>query len=215
MLSAARDRNKNTPANSIPNTTKKNVLPKVSGLEKNGVTVAAVNQAVATVLRKLDSPFNCSELSRRTNLLYHFYMFGPKVVAEFDSKYSGKIRVMQGWGYKYVSTGFWTQSGGIIKDVWQPAFKKIHPQKSKTWLILGLATGTIAKLIPNPAKIVGVEIDPIMINIGRKYFALDQIPNLKIIIKNANDYLLTTNDYFDYVLVDLYCADQIPKFVYS
>ena len=142
-------------------------------------------------------------------------MFGPKVVAEFDSKYSGKIRVMQGWGYKYVSTGFWTQSGGIIKDVWQPAFKKIHPQKSKTWLILGLATGTIAKLIPNPAKIVGVEIDPIMINIGRKYFALDQIPNLKIIIKNANDYLLTTNDYFDYVLVDLYCADQIPKFVYS
>jgi len=122
---------------------------------------------------------------------------------------------MQGWGYKYVSTGFWTQSGGIIKDVWQPVFKKVHPQKNKTWLILGLATGTVAKLIPKPVKIIGVEIDPIMIDIGKKYFALDQIPNLKIVIKDANGYLQTTNDHFDFILVDLYLGDQIPKFVHS
>lgn len=142
-------------------------------------------------------------------------MFGPKVLEEFESKYSGKVRVMQTWGYKYVSTGYWTQSGGIIKEVWAPVFKKIHPQKNQSWLILGLATGTIAKMIPKPSKIVGVEIDPVMITIGKKYFDLDKITHLEIVNDDAKDYILTTKDHFDYILVDLYCIDQQPKFVYT
>lgn len=140
-------------------------------------------------------------------------MFGPKVIEEFESKYSGKIRVMQIFGYKYVSTGYWTQSGGIIKEVWAPVFKKIHAPKNKTWLILGLATGTIAKMIPQPAEITGVEIDPVMIEIGKKYFGLDQIPNLKIVVADAQKF--KSSQTFDYVLVDLYCIDQLPHFVYS
>jgi spermidine synthase len=142
-------------------------------------------------------------------------MFGPKLLEEVQSKYSGPLRVMQAWGYRYVSTGYWTQSGGIIKDVWQPVFKKLKPQKNKSWLILGLAAGTLAKMIPQPAQITCVEIDPAMIAIGKKYFGLSQIPNLKIIQKDAKDYLLTTKDRFDFILVDMYLGDQLPKFVYS
>lgn len=140
-------------------------------------------------------------------------MFGPKVIEEFESKYSGKIRVMQIFGYKYVSTGYWTQSGGIIKEVWAPVFKKIHPQKNKSWLILGLATGTIAKMIRQQTVITGVEIDPVMIAIGKKYFGLNQIPNLKIVVIDAQKF--KSRQPFDYVLVDLYCVDQLPQFVYS
>ncbi|MBI2008549.1 hypothetical protein HYS82_02735 [Candidatus Amesbacteria bacterium] len=142
-------------------------------------------------------------------------MFGPKVIEEFDSKYSGKIRVMQAWGYKYVSTGYWTQSGGIIKEVWAPAFKKIHAPKNTSWLILGLATGTIAKMIPRPAKIIGVEIDPVMLAIGKKYFDLAKIPDLEIVQLDAKRYTQNTKNHFDYILVDLYCVDQLPEFVYS
>jgi len=138
-------------------------------------------------------------------------MFKPKVIEEFESKYSGKIRVMQIMGDKYVSTGYWTQSGGIIKEVWKPAFKKIHAPKNKSWLILGLATGTIAKMIPRPATIIGVEIDPVMITIGKKYFGLDNIPNLKIVHADAKKYIHHT----DITLVDLYLVDQLPQFVYT
>src|SRR3989344_7418339 len=138
-------------------------------------------------------------------------MFGPKVIEEFESKYSGTIRVMQIIGDKYVSTGYWTQSGGIIKDVWKPAFKKIHAPQNKSWLILGLATGTIAKMIPQPAQIIGVEIDPVMIEIGKKYFDLAKIPNLKIVIGDARKCIHSS----DIILVDLYLVDQLPEFVYS
>lgn len=151
-------------------------------------------------------------------------MFGPKVVEEFDSKFSGHIRVLQGWGYKYVSTGYWTQSGGVIKDLWEPVLKKLakdYKLIANSWLILGLATGTVAKIISDkysPAKITGVEIDPIMIAIGKKYFDLDAIPNLKTIQGDAQKLFNWKTEKlgnYDFILVDLYCADQIPKFVYS
>ena len=143
-----------------------------------------------------------------------FSIFKPKVISKFKSKYSGDIEVRQGFGYKYVATGNLTQSGGVVADIWKPIIKK-YGQKNKSWLILGLATGTVAKLIPQPVRIIGVEIDPLMLKIGRKYFNLDQIPNLKILNINAKDYLLKTKSQFDFILVDLYLGDQIPSFVYS
>lgn len=148
------------------------------------------------------------------SLLYHGSMFGPKVVEEFKSKYSGQIQVRQGWGYKYVATGSLTQSGGVVADVWRPVIRNFG-KKNKSWLILGLAAGTVAKLISQPAKITGVEIDPVMLAIGQKYFDLDKIPNLKIVNKDALNYVLKTQESYDFVLVDLYFGDQPPSFLYS
>ncbi len=141
-------------------------------------------------------------------------IFRPKVISEFNSKYSGKILVKQDWTHKYVTTGSLTQSGGIVADVWRPVIKKFA-KKNKSWLILGLAAGTVAKLIPQPTKIIGVEIDPVMLKIGHQYFDLDKIPNLKIVNKDALNYVLKTQEIFDFVLVDLYLGDQSPSFLYS
>lgn len=143
-----------------------------------------------------------------------FSIFKPKVISEFKSRYSGQILVKQDWTHKYVTTGNLTQSGGLVRDVWQPVIKKFG-KKNKSWLILGLATGTVAWLIPQPAKVVGVEIDPVMLEIGRQYFDLGQIPNLKILNLDARRYLLDANEIFDFVLVDLYLGDRLPSFVYS
>lgn len=148
-------------------------------------------------------------------------MWGPKVIAEFDSKYSGKLFVKSDWGNRYVTTGYLTQSGGLIHDLWNPILKNLSKRytlNAKTWLILGLATGTVAKLINKKfkdARITGVEIDPVMIDIGKKYFDLDKIPNLEILNLDAKDYLPKTKDQFDFVLVDLYLGDQPPTFLYS
>ncbi len=141
-------------------------------------------------------------------------IFKPKVISEFKSLYNGQIQVKQDGTNRYVSVGNLTQSGGVVADVWRPILKKFSPFEAK-WLILGLGAGTVAKLIPQPARITGVEIDPVMLAIGRKYFGLDKIPNLKILNIDAKDYLLKTNDQFDFVLVDLYLGDQCRTFVYT
>lgn len=141
-------------------------------------------------------------------------MFGPQIIAEYDSKFSGKITVKKSFRDTYVTTGSLTQSGGLVKDVWQPLIKK-YGRKHKSWLVLGLATGTVVKLLPSPSRVVGVEIDPVMLDISRKYFGLDAIPNLEIVNQDALDYTLKTRDSFDFILVDLYLGDQVPDFVYS
>lgn len=144
-------------------------------------------------------------------------MLGPKILEEHNSKYSGTIRLMQAWGYKYVATGGLTQSGGLVHDVWKPILQK-YAQNHKSWLILGLATGTIAEILSDkysPSRLVGVEIDPIMLNLGRRHFGLDLIPGLEIINADARKYIARPNLYFDYILVDLYLGDQLPDFVYS
>ena len=71
------------------------------------------------------------------------------IIEEVKSKYSGKLTVKKvwdwGWHY-YVTTGVLSQSGGIINDLWSPIISNIQCLMSNV-LILGLATGTLAKLI--------------------------------------------------------------------
>jgi spermidine synthase len=143
--------------------------------------------------------------------------FGPRLLARYTSKFSGDIRVMQALGYRYVATGILTQSGGVVAEVWQPVLKKLA-KKHQSWLILGLATGTVAEMISkkiSPTHIVGVEIDPIMLEIGRKFFSLSIIPDLEIVQADALSYIKKMRDHFDVILVDMYLGDKLPEFVYS
>jgi spermidine synthase len=145
------------------------------------------------------------------------FSLGPKVLEEHESKFSGPVKVISTWGYKYIATGILTQSGGLVKEVWEGVLKQ-YGRKDKTWLILGLAGGTIAKVVSNslsPRKIVGVEIDPLMIDLGKRYLDLNKIPELEIVIADAKSYILSHNSYFDYILVDMYLGDKLPDFIYS
>lgn len=151
-------------------------------------------------------------------------IFGPALLREEKSDFSGQIRVMKSGRDVYLATGILTQSGGLVREVWAPVLKRLAQGTSlqhKSWLILGLSGGTVAGQISrfNPRKIVGVEIDPLMVSLGKKYLHLDSVPNLEIVIADARKYVQKldsrTRDPFDFILVDLYLGDQIPSFVYS
>jgi len=102
-------------------------------------------------------------------------------------------------------------------------------------LILGLGGGTVVQLIAGhsarphfcsrkkvkaqypEAKIIGVEIDPEIVKIGKKFFGLDEFQNLKIITADAINWVETCfndlnhcNEKFDLILVDLYIGDKFP-----
>ena len=148
-------------------------------------------------------------------------VFGPRVLEEAESRFNGLLRVIKNSGSVYISTGILTQTGGLIKDVWEPTIKKLTKTSStdpESFLILGLAGGTLARLISryfSGALITGVEIDPLMIRLGKKYLSLDRIPGLKIVQADANSYILNHKSLFDVILVDLYLGDRVPGFVYG
>ncbi len=148
----------------------------------------------------------------------HLPQLRPKVIARFQSPYSGTLRVVQGWGIRHLSTDTIQQSGGIVREIWTKALNH-KVQKHSSWLVLGVAGGSVLHLIFQrfaPTRIVGVDIDPLIVDIGRNYFGLDKIPHLELVIADAQKYVAKKDlSHFDYVLADLFCNADPPRFVYS
>jgi spermidine synthase len=151
--------------------------------------------------------------------------FTPEVVKTFKSKFNTKIQVVNFSGQLRLDMGDLTQSGQVIEKIWRRAFKKLLPKNSSSELeffsvlVLGFGAGSVAKVISKKwpkVKITGVEIDPVVIKIAKKYFNVDKIPNLEIINQDAKEFVMDSrlrgNDkkMYDLILVDCYQGYKIP-----
>lgn len=136
---------------------------------------------------------------------------------EIISPINGKLTVVKdlAWG-TYIKGGGLTQSGGVAEKVWKTALKEVRSQglEARESLILGLGGGGAAKLIRKywpEAKITGVEIDPIMVDLGKKYLGLNEA-GVDIKIQDAYEYCSNIqNIKYDLILVDLYIGDKVPE----
>lgn len=143
----------------------------------------------------------------------------PKILESKISPINGEIKVIQQFGQRKIVVGGLTQSGPVAEDVWRSGLQHINmltccKSTIETVLILGLGGGSLAKLINEyfpRVKIVGVEIDPIMIELGRKYLDLGKIKNLNVKVCDAHDFVKKTKQEFGLVFVDLYVGDKIPE----
>lgn len=94
-----------------------------------------------------------------------------------------------------------------------PFFNKSQrPQDVGSLCLIGLAGGTTARQftqIFGPIPIDGVEIDPEVVEIGRKYFAMND-PNLNVIVEDGRYFLKTTKNTYDVIGVDAYRQPYIP-----
>ena len=142
------------------------------------------------------------------------------LLEEVESEFNGQIRVYQSLGSKRIIAGGLIQSGGVLANIWYKALKKIFNFQFSIFnvLILGLGGGTAASLTAKSwpkAEITGIEIDPKMIQLGKKYFELDKLPHLKIIQDDAIEFIKNkkqqNKDKYDLILVDLYQGEKIVK----
>ncbi len=122
-------------------------------------------------------------------------MLGTRVLEELNSKYNGRLKVVKTFGMgTYIQANGLTQSGGIVESIWKSTIRKIKNQDIKNCLILGLGGGTVAKIIQERwpgVKITGVDIDPVMVELGKKYLGLGDV---QIKIQDAYDFDSTGYD---------------------
>lgn len=143
-------------------------------------------------------------------------MFATKVLEERKSKFNGDLRVVKTFGMgTYIQADGLTQSGGIVKTIWNQTLKDLSHKSLviKNCLILGLGGGTVASLIKKywpEANTKGIDIDPVMIELGKKYLGLDKL-GVEIIIGDALQELKNSKGTFDLIIVDLYNGDVYPK----
>jgi len=147
------------------------------------------------------------------------FLAGIKILEEVNSPINGKLTVVKdlAWGM-YIKGGGLTQSGGVAEKVWRTSLNEVKGKglEVKGCLILGLGGGGIAKIVRKnwpDAKIVGVDVDPIIVDLGKKYLGLDKL-GVEIVIQDARDYITNNSKLraknFDLVCIDMYVGDKVP-----
>jgi spermidine synthase len=113
-------------------------------------------------------------------------------------------------------------SYGNLQRILRKGLKFIGFERIKTMdhiLVLGVAGGSVIKTLVDEidfeGKITGVEIDNSVITIANEYFHLDQIKNLEIIIDDAFEFVLKTNDKYDLVIIDVFQDTKMPNFLFE
>lgn len=80
-------------------------------------------------------------------------------------------------------------------------------------LVLGLAGGAVAKEILEAwpgADVLGVELDPAVVEVARERFGLD--PKVRVTVEDARRHVEISTEQHDLVIVDLYSTAIIPFF---
>ena len=87
-------------------------------------------------------------------------------------------------------------------------------QGSRT-LFLGSAGGTALRQITAAwpdAQVTGVDLDPAVIDVSRRFFGLDAEPRIDLVAADARLFVGDTQERFDVIAVDLYVTGHIPYY---
>jgi predicted membrane-bound spermidine synthase len=113
--------------------------------------------------------------------------------------YPDSSKVLTGWYWDYF----------LAAPYFNPGFT---PKQLHRVGIIGLAGGTIAHQftqVYGPVPIDGVEIDPAIVNVGRKYFGMNE-PNLHVYVQDGRAFIATTHAHYDVVAIDAFQQPYIP-----
>ena len=86
------------------------------------------------------------------------------------------------------------------------------PRPVKRIAIIGLAGGTIARqytAVYPGVQIDGVELDPAIVQVGRKYFGMTE-PNLHVTVGDGRAFMRITHQTYDVVAIDAFQQPYIP-----
>lgn len=153
---------------------------------------------------------------------------GYTLIATSNSPINGRLTVYEDlFGRRWLKAGVLTESGGIMETIMDKAFKevkKVRSQPVNQALLLGLGAGTVIKRIRRywpDVKIKAVDLDPIMFEIGKKYFNVENNPDIDLLVGDA---ITMVNDHhstlwqnkqkhlmqYDLIVIDLYLETDFP-----
>lgn len=143
----------------------------------------------------------------------------PIKVEEYTTEYNPYLEVQYNNGIKLLNTLNANYSFGGLHKVFQKAFKAFpyeHDDASNV-LILGFGAGSVKQILRKDIgynnRIVGVELDPTVIDIAHQHFALpEESEFLELHVKSAQQYLNESHEDFDLIVVDIFNDLIVPDF---
>lgn len=145
-----------------------------------------------------------------------FSYVSGKVIEKRQSEVNGELEVCYQYGKKVLHSKNANYSYDTLHRLFQRAFKyfDIRNRKIKKVLILGFGGGSVASILlyelKLAVKITAVELDPVVLELGQKYFATDQMPNVEIVKDNVKNFVLNDVQY-DLIIHDVFVDKEVPQ----
>lgn len=134
---------------------------------------------------------------------------------KIESKFNGTLEVGMYKGRKVLDSENANYSFGAAQGVWNETLAQIDLAQVKSVLLFGLGAGSVLDIMRHEFKfknhITCVEIDPVVIDIAKKEFGVKPSKNLAIECMDAYDYVLSTKEKFDLIIVDISIDYTIPE----
>ncbi|MCW5897698.1 MAG: fused MFS/spermidine synthase [Flavobacteriales bacterium] len=133
----------------------------------------------------------------------------PMPVETVEGKH-GTLSIRWEYGRKVLNSTEANQSFGSLHSVWQEAFRqaRIADAPPDDVLLLGLGAGSVPHILRHElrldAPITAVELDPVVVDIAQRHFALDEIEGLGIVLGDATVQVHALPERFGLVVVDLF-----------
>lgn len=148
----------------------------------------------------------------------------PGLIYEQESRYQF-IHVTEVHGVRrlYLNEGLavhsiWRRSSVLTGGEWDTylAVPSLLGRPLRRVAILGNAGGTTARALgifyPR-AQVDGVELDPAVSAVGRRFFGLGDNPRLRVITADARPFLRRTGARYDLIVVDAYRPPYVPFYL--
>jgi spermidine synthase len=146
--------------------------------------------------------------------------YGETVLFRRDTQYH-RITVTEGDGARHLRFDKSHQSAidladGLTSRIRYPDYLQLAfaaKPDAKRVLVLGLGGGAVTKRVLHDfpdVHVDSVEIDPVVVDVARRYFGLPDDPRSRVFVQDARRFVQTSKDTYDIVVIDAYYADALP-----
>ncbi len=138
-------------------------------------------------------------------------------IATYKSELNGPLEVWRINGRKVLNSENANYSFDSLHRIFQKSFRKskIQHQNIDKALILGFGIGSIATILQYEmnlsCEITGIEYDPVINEIGAKYFKTERFKNTNIIQIDALKFVENCEDKFQLIAIDLFNDLEVPE----
>lgn len=142
----------------------------------------------------------------------------PIKIKTIPSERSGTLEITLNNGKLVIDSENANYSYGSLQRVLKKGLLHIgseHLKQVHSILVLGVAGGSVIQTLRQDfkltAKITGVEIDPEVIELANTYFQLHKTSNLELISDDAFEFIKTTTNSYDLIIVDIFNDSKMPE----
>jgi spermidine synthase len=141
----------------------------------------------------------------------------PQILEERSTPHNPLLAVVEIRGKLQLDGLTVNYSCGSLENVLREAFEALELERRpiESVLLLGFGAGSAVRLLRashgGQLRFVAVEIDPVVIELARKWFGFDRDASVELVNADAVEFAARDDRSYDLVLVDAFVDDVVPK----